>query len=140
VREGRRGEFAAFGWNPDDIPDPGERETFERSKLKWDEVREGQHAGMLEWYRNLIRLRRSSASLSDGDLGHVKVEFDETKRWLTMERGPVKVFCNLGSAAVEFRKPERTSLVLASRGDVVVAEGKIMLPPDTLAILSEETV
>jgi maltooligosyltrehalose trehalohydrolase len=57
-----------------------------------------------------------------------------------MERGPVKVFCNLGSAAVEFRKPERTSLVLASRGDVVVAEGKIMLPPDTLAILSEETV
>jgi maltooligosyltrehalose trehalohydrolase len=140
VREGRRGEFAAFGWNPDDIPDPGERETFERSKLGWDEVREGQHAGMLEWYRNLIRLRRSSASLSDGDLGHVKVEFDETKGWLTMERGPVKVFCNLGSAAVEFRKPERTSLVLASRGDVAVAEGKIMLPPDTLAILSEETV
>jgi maltooligosyltrehalose trehalohydrolase len=140
VRDGRRGEFAAFGWNPNDIPDPGKKETFERSKLKWDEVHDGQHAEMLEWYRKLIRLRRSSASLNDGDLGHVKVEFDEKKRWLTMERGLVKMFSNLGSAPVEFRKPEQTSLVLTSRGDVVVAEGKIMLPPNTLAIFSGETV
>jgi maltooligosyltrehalose trehalohydrolase len=140
VRDGRRGEFAAFGWNPNDIPDPGKKETFERSKLKWDEVHEGQHAEMLEWYRKLIRLRHSSASLNDGDLGHVTVEFDEKKRWLTMERGLVKVFSNLGIAPVEFRKPERASLVLASRGDVVVVEGKIMLPPDTLAIFSGERV
>jgi maltooligosyltrehalose trehalohydrolase len=140
VRDGRRGEFAAFGWNPNDIPDPGKRETFERSKLKWDEVHEGQHAEMLEWYRKLIHLRRSSASLNDGDLGHVKVEFDEKKRWLTMERGVMKMFSNLGSAPVEFRKPERTSLVLTSRGDVVVAEGKIILPPNTVAIFSGETV
>ena len=140
VRDGRRGEFAAFGWNPNDIPDPGKKETFERSKLKWDEVHEGQHAEMLEWYRKLIRLRHNSASLNDGELGHVRVEFDEKKRWLTMERGLVKVFSNLGTAPVEFRKPERTSIVLASRGDVVVAEEKIMLPPDTLAIFSGERV
>ncbi len=25
VKEGRRGEFAAFGWNPEEIPDPEER-------------------------------------------------------------------------------------------------------------------
>jgi maltooligosyltrehalose trehalohydrolase len=140
VRDGRRGEFAAFGWNPDDIPDPGKKETFERSKLKWDEVHEGRHEEMLKWYRKLIHLRRTSASLNDGDLGHVRVEFDETKRWLTIERGLVKVFCNLGTAPVEFHKPEETSLVLASRRDVVVAEEKIMLPPDSLAIFSGERV
>jgi maltooligosyltrehalose trehalohydrolase len=33
VREGRRREFSAFGWNPEDISDPQAVETFERSKL-----------------------------------------------------------------------------------------------------------
>jgi maltooligosyltrehalose trehalohydrolase len=136
VKAGRQAEFAAFGWNPEEIPDPESRETFERSKLKWDEVHTGQHAEMLEWYRKLIGLRRGSASLNDGDLGHVRVQFDEKKRWLTMERGLVKVFCNLGKAAVEFRNPERSSVLLTSRGDVVVAEGKIILPPDTLAMVN----
>ena len=28
VREGRRKEFAAFGWKPEDIPDPQAPETF----------------------------------------------------------------------------------------------------------------
>jgi maltooligosyltrehalose trehalohydrolase len=138
VKAGRQGEFAAFGWNPNDIPDPGKKETFERSKLKWDEVREGQHAEMLEWYRKLIRLRHNSASLNDGDLRHMKVQFDEKKRWLTMERGLVKVFCNLGDAPVEFDKPKQVSLLLASRKDVEEVEKKIVLPPDTLAILSAD--
>ena len=57
VSEGRRREFAAFGWDPEVIPDPEKVETFERSKLKWDEAREDQHAEMMEWYRSLIRLR-----------------------------------------------------------------------------------
>jgi maltooligosyltrehalose trehalohydrolase len=140
VREGRRGEFAAFGWNPEDIPDPGKRETFERSKLRWDEVHEGRHAEMLGWYRALIRLRHSSASLNDGDMAQVKVQFDEKRRWLTMERGLVKVFCNLGDAPVEFGNSERTPLLLASRKDVEEIGEKVVLPPDTLAILSGERV
>jgi maltooligosyltrehalose trehalohydrolase len=136
VKAGRQAEFAAFGWNPDDIPDPESRETFERSKLKWDEVHAGQHGEMLEWYRKLIGLRRGSTSLNDGDLGQVRVQFDEKKRWLTMERGSVKVFCNLGGAAVEFGNTNRLSSLLISRSDVEVTEEKIVLPPDTLAILS----
>jgi maltooligosyltrehalose trehalohydrolase len=30
VREGRRAEFSAFGWEPDEIPDPQDSATFER--------------------------------------------------------------------------------------------------------------
>ena len=37
VSEGRRKEFAAFGWDPSGIPDPQATETFERSRLRWDE-------------------------------------------------------------------------------------------------------
>ncbi|MGB6192401.1 MAG: malto-oligosyltrehalose trehalohydrolase, partial [Terracidiphilus sp.] len=38
VSEGRRKEFAAFGWKPEQIPDPEDPATFERSKLDWSEV------------------------------------------------------------------------------------------------------
>jgi maltooligosyltrehalose trehalohydrolase len=140
VKTGRKAEFAAFGWNPDDIPDPEKRETFERSKLKWDEVHQGQHEKMLDWYRKLIHLRRNSPSLNNGDLRSVTVEFDEKKRWLTMERGLLKIFSNLGDAPAEFDRPEPYSLLLASREDVIAALTKIVLPSNTMAILSRESV
>ena len=38
VTAGRREEFAAFGWKPEEVPDPQSLETFERSILKWDEL------------------------------------------------------------------------------------------------------
>ena len=138
VSKGRKQEFAAFGWNEDEIPDPESMETFERSKLKWDEIHRGHHAEMLDWTRTLIHLRRSSPSLNDGDAGHLKVEFDEDKRWLTMERGLVTVMLNLGTEPVEFENRGRLPLLLASRSDVEVTEEKVVLPPDRLAILSSE--
>jgi maltooligosyltrehalose trehalohydrolase len=138
VSEGRRREFAAFGWDPNVIPDPESIETFERSKLLWDEVHEGRHGEMLEWYRKLIHLRRSSSALNDGDLGHNKVLFDEKKRWLVMDRGLVTVMCNLGDETVELDNPGRIILLLASRGDVRVKDGKVALPQDSLAIFSDE--
>jgi maltooligosyltrehalose trehalohydrolase len=138
VLEGRKREFAAFGWDPNEIPDPEKVETFNRSKLKWDEIYEGKHKEMLEWFRQLIHLRRHSPSLNDGDMGHVKVKFDEAKQWLTMARGQVKVLCNLGLEPVEFENPESLPLVLASRDEVQANGEKVLLPPDTLAILSSE--
>jgi maltooligosyltrehalose trehalohydrolase len=138
VREGRQREFAAFGWNPDEIPNPEEAETFERSKLKWDEIHEGVHAEMLEWFHQLLHLRRHTPSLNDGDLSHIKVQFDEKKRWLTMDRGLVRVMCNLGGEAVELENPGKFSLTLSSRADIEVNGEKVLLPPDSVAILSSE--
>ena len=138
VSVGRKREFAAFGWDAAEIPDPEKRETFERSKLDWNEVHQGDHGAMLEWFARLIHLRRSSPSLNDGDCGHVKVSFDEEKRWLVMDRGLIKVACNLGTEVAVVENPEVFPLLLASRGDVVVESQKIILPPHTLAILSGE--
>jgi maltooligosyltrehalose trehalohydrolase len=66
VAEGRRREFAAFGWKPVDVPDPQDPATFERSKLNWRELDEPYHRGMLEWYRGLIGLRRRLPALAQG--------------------------------------------------------------------------
>ena len=68
VSEGRRREFAAFGWDPSQIPDPQSPATYEASKLDWSEPHRAPHAAMLAWHRQLIGLRRRCPDLSDGRL------------------------------------------------------------------------
>ena len=58
VSEGRRQEFAEFGWAAEQVPDPQDPSTFVRSKLDWNELDEPFHRRMLDWYRELISLRR----------------------------------------------------------------------------------
>jgi maltooligosyltrehalose trehalohydrolase len=60
VREGRRKEFADFAWNQ--VPDPQEQATFDRSRLRWsidDPQPTVDGSAMLDWYRQLIALRRA---------------------------------------------------------------------------------
>ncbi|NYF79405.1 malto-oligosyltrehalose trehalohydrolase [Granulicella arctica] len=138
VSEGRKREFAAFGWKAEEIPDPEKRETFERSKLDWSEIHEGEHGEMLEWVRSLIHLRRGSVALNDGDPLHVTVEFDEKQRWLTMDRGSVRIVCNLGDQMVELENLDGLSIRLASQQGIALTARGIRLPPDSLAVLSSE--
>jgi len=139
VSKGRLNEFAAFGWDPKVIPDPEKPETFQRSKLNWNEIHQGRHAEMLEWYRRLIHLRRTTPALNDGELRNVKVSFDEEKRWLVIDRGGeqslVRVLCNLGETPTDLPNPERLPIALASRIGIEAGDGKVTLPPYSLVIL-----
>lgn len=135
VSHGRRNEFAAFGWDPESIPDPECRETFLRSRLNWDEVSSGRHAAMLQWYRDLISLRKATPALNDSEPGHTRVTFDEAQRWLIVKRGSVQILCNLASQPHQFNVPQSANVALASREGTQAAKGKIELPPDTLAIV-----
>jgi len=54
VSEGRRSEFKDFDFN--EVPDPEDPETFERSKLTWADAAENRE--MLEWYQRLLHLRK----------------------------------------------------------------------------------
>ncbi len=59
VSEGRRSEFKQFKW--EDVPDPQDPATFERSRLQWPVVNgewPEEQREMLEWYRDLIALRK----------------------------------------------------------------------------------
>ena len=67
VTEGRRREFARFDWDPSEVPDPQALTTFTASVLRWEERDQSAHASMLDWYRELIRLRRSEVDLGCGD-------------------------------------------------------------------------
>lgn len=60
VRRGRRAEFPQEGQAVEarDVPDPQDPRTFEASRLDWSLREKGGHAGLLGWYRELLRLRR----------------------------------------------------------------------------------
>ncbi|MGE3541373.1 MAG: malto-oligosyltrehalose trehalohydrolase [Candidatus Tectimicrobiota bacterium] len=136
VASGRRAEFAAFGWQPHEVPDPQASTTFTRSKLCWDELEREPHAGLLDWHRCLIRLRRTVQALSDGRLDRIHVDYDEEARWLVVERGPVAVACNLADRAQ--RLPVRLSgaseVLLASDPAAHLMTGGVTLAPNAVAI------
>jgi maltooligosyltrehalose trehalohydrolase len=138
VTEGRRREFAEFRSHAQDVPDPQARETFERSKLIWQEREKQPHRDLLDWHRRLIRLRRELPALSDGRLERVKVSFDEEERWLVMKRGSVAVSCNFaGRAQLVHSGVGRDSLLfLASDPNVRLAYDVVELPAESVAVLS----
>jgi maltooligosyltrehalose trehalohydrolase len=137
VSEGRKKEFAAFGWNPAFLPDPENKSTFDKSKLNWDELTNGDHAEMLAWYQALIRLRRTTPCLNDAAAGNVLVTFDEQAKWLRMERGTVTVICNLNGREHTFDVSQDNRLVIASTDAVQLRNDKLVVPPASVAVISE---
>ena len=91
VTEGRRAEFSRFAAFADPvtrtrIPDPQALSTFENSRLVWDERAQAPHAGVLELYRTLLRLRRTETALRPGERCEV-VELDDACLALTRGTG-----------------------------------------------------
>jgi maltooligosyltrehalose trehalohydrolase len=66
VTEGRRREFQHFkAFSHMEIPDPQADATFERSKLLWEEQGDPARAGVLAWYRELLRIRATHPAMRD---------------------------------------------------------------------------
>jgi maltooligosyltrehalose trehalohydrolase len=130
--EGRKKEFSDHGWDADDIPDPQDPQTFQRSKLDWSELDTGEHARLLRLYRDLIALRRSETDLVDPWLEHLIVDYDEQARWIVLRRGRLAVACNLGAEPVAV--PVTGELVLCSESPGI-RDDTTELGPHSFAIL-----
>ncbi|MCU1345834.1 MAG: malto-oligosyltrehalose trehalohydrolase [Acidimicrobiia bacterium] len=135
VSEGRRREFSHFGWDPNEVPDPQDEETFTRSKLRWDEVDQAPHRELLAWHRELIALRRAIPALSDPRLDRIAVDVNEECRCLTITRGPVRLLVNLGGAPAPFTVSQPVTVLTASHSDVRIDGTAVVVPPDAVAIV-----
>lgn len=135
VSEGRRREFSYFGWDPEEIPDPQDRGTFEQSRLRWEELAEQPHAEMLQWHKDLIALRRSNSAFTDGRLDRMDICYDESARWLTIARGAAQIAINLGSEPQAIPVSDGLQLGVSSEEGWQMRPGLVELPPDTVAIL-----
>jgi maltooligosyltrehalose trehalohydrolase len=116
TREGRRREFAAFAtFAGEEVPDPQDVATFERSKL----TRE-RDPGLEELYATLLRVRRTLPP------DEVTTMHDDEARWLTVDRGPFRLCCNFADA------PQ--PLPLDGHAEIVLVAGVAALRDDGVVV------
>lgn len=141
VLQGRMAEFADFGWKNQDIPDPQALETFVRSRINWQEPAQDKHADLLNWHKQLIRLRRQCFCLNSGRLDRVRVDFHAEDEWLVMYRGLAGVACNFAftQQTLPLKDPAMDMrVVLASHADVALYGQDLFLPGHGVAVLASE--
>jgi maltooligosyltrehalose trehalohydrolase len=91
TREGRRREFAGFaGFSAEDVPDPQDPATFERSKLSREEDPE-----LRAFYGQLLQLRRGLPP---------EVEVEAHDSVVRLRRGPVELVADLKAKTAELRR------------------------------------
>jgi maltooligosyltrehalose trehalohydrolase len=137
VTDGRRNEFSRFEQFHSDavraqIPDPNSESTFERSKLDWQTVNEQIHTNWLDFYRELLSIRRDAIiphlKLGTGDRAKYNVagKGSLAVNWTFGDNSSLTLLANLGS--------EPGSGIPRPRGDVIytsVPEASLQkeLPP-----------
>jgi maltooligosyltrehalose trehalohydrolase len=135
VREGRAREFGSPDFRSSDVPDPQARETFDRSKLDWRERDEPAHARLLDWYKTLIRLRGSRPELGAVGTARARLRWDDTQRWLVVERDSMRIACNLENESVEIPLESTHAEVLAtSSAQSSIGAGSLVLAPESVVV------
>lgn len=127
VRAGRRREFEAFGWEPEDVLDPIDPGTFERARLRWDERSEAEHREALEWFMMLLSLRRSRPELRAGAPCAARADDD----LLIMDRGAIQICANFATT----RRSTPSGRVLAATAGVAEHGDVVRLDPGHVVIL-----
>jgi maltooligosyltrehalose trehalohydrolase len=144
VRKGRTEEFAAFHIEGE-APDPQSEETFQRSKLHWEQRHEGEHQKLWLFYQTLLRLRREVPALRHADRQSMEVKVLAEEKVLKLRRwhenSQVLCLLNFNSqpSSITMALPPGTWKKLLNSADSQWG-GKGSDLPETIPIQREETV
>jgi maltooligosyltrehalose trehalohydrolase len=149
VREGRKAEFQAFQWDQA-CPDPQALETFQASKLRWDERDHDRHRIMLAFYRSVLELRRGIPHVvSKKNLTVEAFPGQRTMLWHRRhEWGEVSGLMNFDATPQEVSLPlsQRTWVKILDSADpkwdgpgaalltTVDGRQRVMMPPKSIAV------
>ncbi|QHT55910.1 malto-oligosyltrehalose trehalohydrolase [Cellulomonas sp. H30R-01] len=151
VSDGRRAEFGGHGWadlygGPVEVPDPQDEATFRRSVLDRAERSRPPHDRLLDWYRELIALRRSVPDLASGNLAATDLAWDGPETadgpWqgvLVLHRGAARVVVNLTDAEARVPLPTDAPLDVAAAWEPCAlepgADPHVVVPGRSVAVL-----
>jgi len=127
TREGRRREFASFAaFAGEEVPDPGDPATFERSKLT-----RRRDPAIEALYRGLLRVRRELPP------GAGRPESDRDAKWIRVTRGTYEICLHLGAEGPgTVPLPAAGELVLATHPEATELDGSaVRLPPQAGALV-----
>lgn len=139
--KGRLEEFTRMGWDESVVPNPQDPETFERSKLDWAEASAGDHARLLQLYRDLAALRREWPELTDPSFAALRAESAEGAsgevgaRAFALGRGDLSVLVNLTDEAVSWDVAPGRVILLATDATALVADGEAVVPSEAAVIV-----
>jgi len=129
TREGRRSEFASFAhFAGEEVPDPQDPATFERSTL----TRRGDDEGLRDLYARLLAERRR---LPRGPVD--EIAYDEDARWLRVRRGNRTMIMNFSDAEQMLPGPPRELLLGTHDAVDLRADGTVILPPLSGALVKD---
>lgn len=108
VRKGRKEEFTAFRWEGE-IPDPQDEATFLKSRIDYGLREGGHHRTLMEFYRELLLLRKDHPVLSRLSKEDIEVTARETEKVLFVRRwrgsGQTATVFHFGSDPVSLSLP-----------------------------------
>ncbi|WP_205573200.1 malto-oligosyltrehalose trehalohydrolase [Flavisolibacter nicotianae] len=109
VRKGRKEEFKDYGFTTEP-PDPQAEQTFNDSKLRWEERAKGHHRVVLQWYAALLKLRREHPALKNFNKDSVAVDVLEERGFVLQRQsvaGTENLFClfNLSAKPLLYALP-----------------------------------
>ena len=149
VRKGRKEEFAAFH-NEGEAPDPMDEKTFLESKLQWNLKDQSPHKELLDYYIELIRLRKTHPVFSRLNRKNMHVETDETNNLLKIHRWTdgceVQCFLNFSKQPQSIELPEHfknASIIINSAdskwGGKENNQSDVVINPESIKVYSITT-
>lgn len=128
VQQGRYEEFAEF-FRDREFPTPDAESTFEHARLNWESLGQQPHAEVLDFYRQLLKLRRTVPALKNNLKELTDIDYSEEHRWFTIQRRDpmgdrVLLYCNLAEEERAFDVGLEWKLALKSWNDEL-PEGRI---------------
>lgn len=156
VRKGRSAEFANFH-SGEETPDPQSENTFLSSRVDWDKPEKGNHATMLNYYKALIRLRKTNQTLFFPDRSRTHAEAFPAQKCIVLTRWNEKdkTVCILNFSAVQQQVPinekeRQWSLLLDSASEEWAGPSSISKPdltdgqhtssPESIVIITSKNV
>jgi maltooligosyltrehalose trehalohydrolase len=133
VATGRAEEFGKMGWDLDTVPDPQDVATFERSKLDWSEVDKPEHADLLAFHGEVLRLRRTYADFTDPRFALGAATADDDEGTLVVERGSVLFVVNFRDVPARAPVPGPVE-VLLTVGNAEHADEIVWLGPHSALV------
>jgi maltooligosyltrehalose trehalohydrolase len=86
VRQGRKKEFEYFHRGEGQVPDPQSEATFMGCKLDWNFSEDPQKKTLFNYYRQLIRFRKTNPAFRIDRRGSMEVKVDEARQVISIER------------------------------------------------------
>jgi maltooligosyltrehalose trehalohydrolase len=142
VRKGRKAEFEEFGFG-DQVPDPQDEQTFQLSKIHWEKRYQGQYKEMLDWTKQLVRMRREISALKNFDKQDVGVQVVNSEcivlsRKSGDEQSQLICLFNFSGSAVDYQSSINGVKVLDSKNHPErISQEKLTLLPESVVVYSE---